>query len=46
MKSTGREYRYLVERNYKIIYSYQAERQVSYIETVFDARHNPEKLRV
>lgn len=46
LKSTGIEYRYLVEGSYKIIYSYHAERQVSYIETVFDTRYNPEKLRV
>jgi plasmid stabilization system protein ParE len=46
LTSTGREYRYLVEGNYKIIYSYRAERQVAYIETVFDTRYNPEKLRV
>jgi len=39
-------YRYLVEGNYKIIYSHQIGLKVAYIHTVFDARLNPEKLKV
>lgn len=37
------EYRYLVEGNYKIIYW----KQDNYIKiaTVFDCRHNPEKIK-
>ena len=46
LKKTDRDYRYLVEGNYKIIYSYHNDRQVAYIETVFDTRYNPEKLKV
>jgi plasmid stabilization system protein ParE len=41
-----KEYRYLVEGNYKVIYSYQPESLVVHIEIVFDTRHDPEKLRV
>ena len=29
LRGTGKDYRYFVEGNYKIIYSYQSERQVS-----------------
>lgn len=46
LKKTGREYRYLVEGNYKIIYSYHVERSVAYVETIFDTRSDPEKLKV
>lgn len=46
LKNTGREYRYLVEGNYKIIYSHQAERQVVYVEIIFDTRQNPDELSV
>jgi plasmid stabilization system protein ParE len=40
------EYRYLVEGNYKVIYSYQQEYQVVHIAVIFDTRYNPEELRV
>jgi plasmid stabilization system protein ParE len=40
-----KEYRYLVEGNYKIVYSYQSKDQVVYIEIIFDTRYNPEKLK-
>jgi toxin ParE1/3/4 len=46
IKSKHKEYRYLVEGNYKIIYSYQSERQSVYIKIVFDTRYNPDKLKV
>jgi len=35
-------YRYLVESNYKIIYRVKGDRII--IDTVFDARRNPDKL--
>ncbi len=38
------EYRYLVEGNYKIIYS--IENQVVKIATVFDCRQNPTKMKI
>lgn len=46
IKNAGTDYRYLVEGNYKIIYSYNHSKQVAYIASIFDTRHNPEKLRV
>jgi len=46
IKTTGKIYRYLVEREYKIIYSYQEEGQVAYIETIFDTRQDPGDLKV
>ncbi len=46
IKNTVREYRYLVEGNYKIIYSSLLDQHVVYIETIFDIRSNPEKLRI
>ena len=45
-KSKKKEYRYLVEGNYKIIYSYQLEDQTVHIAVIFDTRYDPEKLRV
>jgi plasmid stabilization system protein ParE len=45
IKASDKEYRYLVEGNYKVIYSYQPESQTVHIEIVFDARQDPEKLR-
>lgn len=45
MKAAGKEYRYLVEGNYKVIYSYQPEKSVIHVEVIFDTRHDPEKLR-
>lgn len=44
--SNAREYRYLVEGNYKIIYSYRPEAQAVYIEIVFDTRYNPDSLKI
>jgi plasmid stabilization system protein ParE len=46
IKGSSKEYRYLVEGNYKVIYSYQPESLVVFIEIVFDMGHDPEKLRV
>lgn len=40
------EYRYLVEGNYKVIYSFQPESKTVHIATIFDTRTNPEKLKV
>jgi toxin ParE1/3/4 len=37
-----KEYRYLVEGNFKIIYSHQEESHVVHIEIIFDARQDPE----
>ena len=46
IKSKKIEYRYLVEGNYKIIYSCQLEGQMVHIAVIFDTRYDPEKLRV
>ncbi|MBS1979412.1 MAG: type II toxin-antitoxin system RelE/ParE family toxin [Bacteroidetes bacterium] len=46
VKSNERAYRYLVEGNYKVIYSYQQERHTIHIEVIFDTRYDPEKLSV
>jgi toxin ParE1/3/4 len=46
LKSELKEYRYLVEGNLKIIYSYRPEIQTVYIEVIFDTRYNPDKLSV
>ena len=46
VKKMARDYRYLVEGNYKIIYSYQGEEQVVYVEVIFDTRKNPDSLKV
>jgi len=45
IKSNDKEYRYLVEGNYKIIYNYQPDSQTVHIAVVFDTRYDPEKLR-
>lgn len=45
-KVGSKEYRYLVEDNYKVIYCYQKETQEVYIAVVFDTRYDPEKLRL
>lgn len=45
VKSKHKEYRYLVEGNYKILYSYQPN-EVVHIEIIFDTRYNPDKLKV
>jgi len=39
---TTKIYRYLIEGNYKIIYSYT--NRIIYIHTVFDCRQDPDKL--
>jgi plasmid stabilization system protein ParE len=41
---TKQEYRFLVEGNYKIIYSFRSNKV--YINTIFDTRQAPEKLKV
>ena len=41
-----KEYRYLVEGNFKVVYSYQPESQTIHITAIFDTRYSPEKLRV
>jgi addiction module RelE/StbE family toxin len=41
--SSSVTYRYLVEEDYKIIYSYT--NGVVYIHTVFDCRQDPEKMK-
>ncbi len=46
IKNERKEYRYLVEGNLKIIYSYRPEIRTVYIEVIFDTRHNPDKLSV
>lgn len=46
IKATTKEYRYLVEGNYKVIYSHQPESQTVHIAVIFDTRYNPEKLKV
>ena len=45
IKSGDKEYRYLVEGNYKVIYSYQAESQVVHVVVILDTRSNPEEMR-
>ncbi|MBX2895478.1 MAG: type II toxin-antitoxin system RelE/ParE family toxin [Cyclobacteriaceae bacterium] len=44
IKLNENDYRYLVEGNYKIIYTYRILNRVVYIATVFDTRFDPEKL--
>lgn len=44
LKSTDKEYRYLVEGHYKIIY--RITDQHAYIATIFDTRFNPDKLKI
>ena len=46
IKSNNKEYRYLIEGNYKVIYSYQPKSQTVHITVIFDTRYDPEKLRV
>ncbi len=41
---TRQEYRFLVEGNYKIIYSFRSNKV--YVNTIFDTRQDPEKLKV
>ena len=44
LQRADRQYRYLVEGNYKIIY--RVSGQHAYIAAVFDTRINPDKLKV
>jgi toxin ParE1/3/4 len=46
LNTSAIEYRYLVEGNYKIIYTYKSETRVVYIATIFDTRYDPEKLGI
>lgn len=46
LEKSNYAYRYLVEGNYKIIYSYHENSKVAHIHTIFDTRLNPDKLRV
>lgn len=46
LSSKFKEYRYLVEGHYKIIYRFKPEEGVVYIDVIFDTRLDPEKLRV
>jgi len=39
-------FRYLIFKNYKIIYWIEEERQIIYVSTLFDTRQNPEKLNL
>lgn len=43
-KQTERDYRYLVEGNHKIIYSYSRDKQTVFIEIIFDTRQDPSRL--
>ncbi len=45
LSSKLKQYRYLVEGNYKIIYSYPQAGSVN-IEIVYDTRYDPDKLEV
>jgi len=44
LQSRSREYRYLVFKNYKIIYWINTAKNRNDIIDVFDARQNPEKI--
>ena len=44
LNDLDKQYRYLVEGNYKIIYRYTKGSSVVYIVSVFDTRLDPEKL--
>ncbi|MCF1750554.1 type II toxin-antitoxin system RelE/ParE family toxin [Mariniradius sediminis] len=41
-----RNFRYLVEGNYKIVYKVYLEDQTILIATIFDTRQNPKKLKI
>lgn len=45
LKGRNTEYRYIVYRNYKIIYSIDFEHHMIKIADVFDTRKNPVKIR-
>ena len=44
--SSKKDYRYLVEDNYKIVFSYQTESQTVHIAMIFDSRYDPQKFGV
>ena len=44
LENLTHEYRYLVEGNYKIIYT--IENDVIYIVAIFDTRQDPQKMKV
>ncbi|MBI3218405.1 MAG: type II toxin-antitoxin system RelE/ParE family toxin [Bacteroidetes bacterium] len=44
LTTSDKVYRMLVESNYKIVYRFQSETMAVFIEIVFDARMDPEKL--
>jgi toxin ParE1/3/4 len=46
MSSSEKEYRYIVEGNYKVVYRYSAESQVVHVAVIFDTRSNPEEMKV
>jgi plasmid stabilization system protein ParE len=46
LKTKSKEYRYLIEGHYKIVYSFVNAQNVVYVEVIFDTRLNPEKLSV
>lgn len=46
IKTSDNKYRYLVEGDYKIIYTYQQQTKIVHIAIIFDTRYNPEKLKL
>lgn len=38
------DFRYLIFKNYKIIYWIDEEKQIVYVSNIFDTRQNPQKL--
>lgn len=44
LKNIKKEYRYLVEGNYKIVYHIWKE--IIYVDTVFDTRQDPDDLKL
>ena len=46
MVGSDRQYRFLIEGNYKIIYSHSALNRIVYVEVVFDTRRNPDELLI
>ena len=45
IKAITSEHRYLVEGNYKVIYTHHPKDQTVHIVTIFDTRYDPEKLK-
>lgn len=44
LRDRNKEYRYMVYKNYKIIYSVESENNLIKITDVFDTRQNPDKI--